>query len=119
VIPVGETKTVDGYQIKVTQDMADYVMDYCKLVWERSAGEDAARRTVPAHRPPDRRGGRPPAPATRSSLTTIRRPSRSSTWKYGMGVRVMAEDNEQMQMYALGSAARAQPGSRISRTSPW
>ena len=34
VIPVGETREVDGYQIRVTMEMAAFVMSYCKLVWE-------------------------------------------------------------------------------------
>ncbi len=100
VIPVGETKTVDGFQIKVTKDMADFVMDYCRLVWEFAEDGDlrvedrvdfSAVIGVP--------GSFGTSDATilkTGDLTVI-------DLKYGMGVRVDAGDNEQLQLYALGA----------------
>ena len=102
VIPVGETKTVDGYSIKVTQDMADYVMDYCKLVWERAEGKKLlVEQRVPIGHLTSEEG------ATGTSDVIIIDYEQEAIevidLKYGMGVRVDAEDNEQMQMYALGA----------------
>ena len=102
VIPVGETKTVDGYQIKVTQDMADHVMDYCKLVWERAEGKTLlVEQRVPIGHLTGEEG------ATGTSDVIIVDYDQEAIevidLKYGMGVKVYAEDNEQMQMYALGA----------------
>lgn len=102
VIPVGETKTVDGYSIKVTQDMADYVMDYCKLVWERAEGKKLlVEQRVPIGHLTGEEG------ATGTSDVIIIDYEQEAIevidLKYGMGVKVDAEDNEQMQMYALGA----------------
>jgi hypothetical protein len=102
VIPIGETKTVDGYQIKVTQDMADHVMDYCKLVWERAEGKTLlVEQRVPIGHLTGEEG------ATGTSDVIIIDYEQEAIevidLKYGMGVKVYAEDNEQMQMYVLGA----------------
>lgn len=102
VIPVGETKTVDGYQIKVTQDMADYVMDYCKLVWEGAEGKTLlVEQRVPIGHLTGEEG------ATGTSDVIIidydLQAIEVIDLKYGAGVKVYAENNEQMQMYALGA----------------
>jgi hypothetical protein len=102
VIPVGETKTVDGYQIKVTQDMADYVMDYCRLVWERAEGKTLlVEQRVPIGHLTGEEG------ATGTSDVIIIDYDQEAIevidLKYGAGVKVYAEDNQQMQMYALGA----------------
>lgn len=102
VIPVGETKTVDGYQIKVTQDMADHVMDYCRLVWEGAEGKTLlVEQRVPIGHLTGEEG------ATGTSDVIIIDYDLEAIevidLKYGAGVKVYAEDNEQMQMYALGA----------------
>ena len=102
VIPVGETKEVDGYTIKVTQDMADHVMDYCRLVWERAEGKMLlVEQRVPIGHLTGEEG------ATGTSDVIIVDYDQEAIevidLKYGMGVKVYAEDNEQMQMYALGA----------------
>lgn len=102
VIPVGETKTVDGYQIKVTQDMADHVMDYCRLVWERAEGKTLlVEQQVPIGHLTGEEG------ATGTSDVIIIDYDQEAIevidLKYGAGVKVDAEDNQQMQMYALGA----------------
>jgi hypothetical protein len=102
VIPVGETKTVDGYQIKVTQDMADHVMDYCRLVWERAEGKTLlVEQRVPIGHLTGEEG------ATGTSDVIIIDYEQEAIevidLKYGAGVQVYAEDNQQMQMYALGA----------------
>jgi hypothetical protein len=102
VIPVGETKLVDGYAIKVTQDMADHVMDYCRLVWERSEGKTLlVEQSVPIGHLTGEEG------ATGTSDAIIIDYDQEAIevidLKYGAGVKVYAEDNHQMQMYALGA----------------
>jgi hypothetical protein len=102
VIPVGETKTVDGYQIKVTQDMADHVMDYFMLVWERAEGKTLlVEQRVPIGHLTGEEG------ATGTSDVIIIDYDQETIevidLKYGAGVKVYAEDNQQMQMYALGA----------------
>ena len=102
VIPVGETRTVDGYQIAVTQDMAGHVMDYCKLVWERAEGKMllVEQRVSIGHLTGEEG-------ATGTSDVIIIDYAQEAIevidLKYGMGVKVHAENNEQMQKYALGA----------------
>ncbi len=101
-IPVGETREVDGYTIKVSQDMADHVMDYCRLVWERAEGKTLlVEQRVPIGHLTGEEG------ATGTSDVIIVDYDQEAIevidLKYGMGVKVYAEDNEQMQKYALGA----------------
>lgn len=102
VIPVGETKTVDGYPIRVTQDMADHVMDYCRLVWERAEGKTLL---VEQRVPIGHLTGEEDATGTSDVIIVDydQEAIEVIDLKYGMGVKVYAEDNEQMQMYALGA----------------
>jgi len=100
VIPIGETKTVDGFAIKVTQDMAAYVADYCKLVRQYAEGgtlrvEDRVDFSSVIG-VPGSFGTSDATILTDTELTVI-------DLKYGMGVRVDAQDNEQLQLYALGA----------------
>jgi hypothetical protein len=102
VIPIGEIKTVDGYPIKVTQDMADHVMDYCRFIWQRAEGKTLlVEQRVPIGHLTGEEG------ATGTSDAVIIDYDQEAIevidLKYGMGVMVYAEDNEQMQMYALGA----------------
>ena len=100
VIPVGETKEVDGFKIKVTQDMADYVMDYCKLIWEYAEGGSLmVEQRVDFSRVidvPDSFGTSDAVILKGDELYVV-------DLKYGMGVKVDAENNEQLQLYALGA----------------
>ena len=104
VIPVGETKEVDGFKIKVTQDMADYVMDYCKLIWEYAEGGDLlVEQRVDFSRVidvPDSFGTSDAVILKGDELYVV-------DLKYGMGVKVDAENNEQLQLYALGALEAA------------
>ena len=98
VIPVGETKLVDGFEIKVTKDMAGYVMDYCKLVWSYG-GSLMVEQRVDFSRVidvPDSFGTSDAVILKDDELIVV-------DLKYGMGVKVDAEDNEQLQLYALGA----------------
>jgi hypothetical protein len=100
VIPVGETKVVDGFAIKVTQDMADFVVDYCKLVWQYAEGgslQVEERVDFSAVIDVPESFGTSDAIVLRDSELIV------IDLKYGMGVRVDAENNEQLQLYALGA----------------
>lgn len=100
VLPVGETKEVDGYKIKVTQDMADFVMQYCKLVWGYAEGGSLrVEQRVDFSRVIDV----PNSFGTSDAVILKDDELLVVDLKYGMGVKVDAEDNEQLQLYALGA----------------
>jgi hypothetical protein len=92
----------EDVQWPITQDMADYVDDYVKLVRERAEG---ATLLVERKLPIDHITGE--ASATGTSDVVIIDHANSEIvvidLKYGMGVRVSAEENEQTQLYALGA----------------
>jgi hypothetical protein len=86
----------------ITQDMADYVDDYVKLVRERAEG---ATLLVERKLPIDHITGEEGATGT-SDVVIIDHVNAEIVvidLKYGMGVRVSAEENEQTQLYALGA----------------
>ena len=87
---------------RVTQDMADYVDDYVKLVRERAEGKMLlVERRVPISHLTGEEG----ATGT-SDVIIIDRDQEAIEvidLKYGMGVRVEAEENPQIMMYALGA----------------
>ena len=87
---------------RVTQDMADYVDDYVKLVRELAQGNMLlVERKVPIGHLTGETG----ATGT-SDVVIVDTTGRNLTvvdLKYGMGVRVEAEENPQLMMYALGA----------------
>ena len=97
---IGDTMTVDGYDFTVTADMAHHVNDYCKLVREYAeGGQLLVERRVDfseAIGVPD---------STGTSDAIVIHPDRLTVidLKYGMGVKVDATENEQLQLYALGA----------------
>jgi len=87
---------------RVTQEMADYVDDYVKLVRELAQGNMllVERRVSISHLT-----GETGATGT-SDVVIVDTTGRNLTvvdLKYGMGVRVEAEENPQLMMYALGA----------------
>lgn len=89
-------------QWPVTQDMADHVDDYVKLVREFAEGKTLlVERKVPIGHLTGETG------ATGTSdvviLDTTNGVMTVIDLKFGMGVRVEAGDNPQLQMYALGA----------------
>lgn len=86
----------------VTQDMADHVDDYVKLVRELAEGKTLlVERKVPI----DHLTGETGATGT-SDVVIVDTTGKNLTvvdLKYGMGVRVDALENPQLQMYALGA----------------
>lgn len=94
----------DGETIQwpITQDMADHVDDYVKLVRERAQGKTLF---VECRLPIGHITGEAGATGT-SDVVIIDHVNKTIEvidLKFGMGVRVSAEDNEQTQMYALGA----------------
>lgn len=86
----------------ITQDMADYVDDYVKLVRERAHG---ATLMVERRLPIEHITGEKGATGT-SDVVLIDHANAEIVvidLKYGMGVRVSADGNEQTQLYALGA----------------
>ena len=86
----------------VTQDMADHVDDYVKLVREKAEGKTLlVERKVPIGHITGEKG------ATGTSDAIIIDVEQETIevidFKYGAGVQVFAEDNEQAQFYGLGT----------------
>jgi hypothetical protein len=86
----------------VTQDMADHVDDYVKLVRERAGGNTLlVERRVPIGHITGEQGASGTSDAI--IIDTDQETIEVIDLKFGMGVQVFAEDNEQAQFYALGA----------------
>lgn len=86
----------------VTEDMADHVDDYVKLVRQKAQGKTLlVERKVPIGHITGEEGATGTSDAI--ILDTAGKTIEVIDFKYGMGVKVVAEDNEQPQMYALGA----------------
>ena len=97
---IGETITYDDFTFEVTESMVDYVEDYVKLVRQYAeGGQLLAEKRVDFSSYINVPG------STGTSDAIILHPNRITIvdLKYGMGVKVDAENNEQMQLYALGA----------------
>lgn len=97
---IGDVLDVEGHEIKVDADMAGHVADYIKLVREYQAeGTLFVERRVdfsPYIGVEDSTGTADAIIVRDNVLIVI-------DLKYGMGVEVDAQDNEQLQLYALGA----------------
>ena len=100
-----EIEFMDGDETvvwKITQEMADHVDDYVKLVREKAEGKTLlVERKVPIGHITGEEGATGTSDAI--ILDTANKTIEVIDLKYGMGVRVFAEGNEQAQMYALGA----------------
>ena len=86
----------------ITQDMADHVDDYVKLVREKAEGKTLLiERKVPIGHITGEEGATGTSDAI--IIDHINKLIEVIDLKYGMGVRVFAEGNEQAQLYALGA----------------
>lgn len=97
---IGDTISVDGFDFTVTAEMAHHVNDYCKLVREYAeGGQLLVERRVDF----SEAIGVPNSTGTSDAI--IIHPDRITVidLKYGMGVKVDATENEQLQLYALGA----------------
>jgi hypothetical protein len=98
---VGEDWTFeDGTTYRITQDMVDHVMSYTKLVREYAEGGSllVEQRVGISHlTEEDGAGGTSDAVIVKGDLLTV------VDLKFGMGVKVDADNNPQLMMYALGA----------------
>jgi hypothetical protein len=99
---LGEKITVGEREFLVDQEMADYVQDYVNLVLSEAEGCDLlVERRVPIGHITGEEGAGGTADAI--IIDVPNRCIRIVDLKYGMGVKVDALDNAQLQMYALGA----------------
>jgi hypothetical protein len=97
---VGHEQTVDGFDFVVAEDMAAHVADYIKLVREYAEGGTLLiEKRVDFSRAVDV----PESFGTSDAIILRDDELIVIDLKYGMGVRVDATDNEQLQLYALGA----------------
>lgn len=97
---IGKEFDVDGFNFVVDQSMADHVADYMKLVREYAEGGQllVEKRVGIGHLTGEEgAGGTSDAIIIKGSEIIV------IDLKYGMGVRVDADDNPQLMMYALGA----------------
>jgi hypothetical protein len=102
---IGEKHTIDGFDFVVDKLMVAYVEDYVKLVREYAEG---GILLVEQRVPIDHLTGETDATGTSDAVIVHADENRLTIvdLKYGMGVKVMAADNEQAMMYALGALER-------------
>ena len=102
---IGEQHTVDGFDFTVDKVMVAYVEDYVKLVREYAEG---GQLLVEQRVPIGHLTGEEGATGTSDAVVVHANEGRLTVidLKYGMGVKVMAADNEQAMMYALGALER-------------
>lgn len=101
-VPVGDTVEADGFHVHVTPEMKHHVHDYAKLVREY-AGDGllmAEQKVSIGHLT-----GEDGATGTSDVIIVKGTELIVIDLKYGMGLKVFAEENEQLQMYALGAYA--------------
>jgi hypothetical protein len=97
---IGQRFPVDGFEFTVDQSMADYVNDYMKLVREYAQGGEllVEKRVGIGHLTGEEgAGGTSDAIIIKGTEIIV------IDLKYGMGVRVDANDNPQLMLYALGA----------------
>lgn len=102
---IGEQHTVDGFDFTVDKVMVAYVEDYVKLVREYAEGGSLlVEQKVPIGHLTGEEG----ATGTSDAVIVHANEGRLTVvdLKYGMGVKVYADGNEQAMMYALGALER-------------
>jgi hypothetical protein len=97
---VGTEATVDGFDFTITKDMVAFVVDYAKLVREYAEGGmllvEKRVDFSPVINVLDSFGTSDAIIIKGDELIVV-------DLKYGMGVKVDATENEQLQLYALGA----------------
>jgi len=97
---VGTGATVDGFDFTISKEMAAFVVDYAKLVREYAEGGmllvEKRVDFSPVIDVPESFGTSDAIIIKGDELIVV-------DLKYGMGVKVDATDNEQLQLYALGA----------------
>ena len=97
---IGQPATVDGFDFTIDQNMVDHVKDYMKLVHEYAEGGEllVEKRVGIGHLTGEEgAGGTSDAIIIKGTEIII------VDLKYGMGMRVEANENPQLMIYALGA----------------
>ena len=97
---LGQPATVDGFDFTIDQNMVDHVKDYMKLVQDYAEGGEllVEKRVGIGHLTGEEgAGGTSDAIIIKGNEIII------IDLKYGMGVRVEANENPQLMIYALGA----------------
>lgn len=97
---IGKPATVDGFDFVIDQTMVDHVKDYMKLVREYAEGGElmVEKRVGIGHLTGEEgAGGTSDAIIIKGSEIIV------IDLKYGTGVRVDADNNPQLMLYALGA----------------
>lgn len=97
---IGKPATVDGFDFVIDQTMVDHVKDYMKLVREYAEGGElmVEKRVGIGHLTGEEgAGGTSDAVIIKGSEIIV------IDLKYGTGVRVDADNNPQLMLYALGA----------------
>ena len=97
---IGKPATVDGFDFTIDQNMVDHVKDYMSLVREYAKGGEllVEKRVGIGHLTGEEgAGGTSDAIIIKGTEIII------VDLKYGMGVRVDANENPQLMIYALGA----------------
>ena len=97
---IGQKFNIDGFDFTVDQSMADHVKDYMGLVREYAEGGElmVEQRVGIGHLTGEEGAG-----GTSDALIIKGTEIIVVDLKYGMGVRVEANDNPQLMLYALGA----------------
>lgn len=95
---IGQTKTHDGYTFTVSPEMAGHVQTYVDYVRQQYGTPLYEQRLPIMHLT-----GEQDAHGTADAVIIHGRTLHVMDLKYGMGVKVFAEENEQLQIYALGA----------------
>jgi len=97
---IGQKFNIDGFDFIVDQTMADHVKDYMKLVREYAEGGEllVEKRVRIGHLTGEEGAG-----GTSDAIIIKGREIIIIDLKYGMGVRVDANENPQLMLYALGA----------------
>lgn len=94
---LGDIRTVDGFEVEVTEEMLDYVGEYVNWCNDQEGDKFIEVKVDFSHLTPiPNQTGTSDHVCCRDDKLTI------TDLKYGMGVSVDAEHNTQLQIYALG-----------------
>ena len=94
---LGDIRTVDGFEVEVTEEMLDYVAEYVNWCNDQEGDKFIEVKVDFSHLTPiPNQTGTSDHVCCRDDKLTI------TDLKYGMGVSVDAEHNTQLQIYALG-----------------
>lgn len=99
---LGRVITVEGHDFTVDEDMADHVQRYVDLVREIRDGT-RGELLVEQRLPIDHITGEEGAEGTSDAVVIASDELIVADLKFGRGVEVDAEENEQLQLYALGA----------------